>query len=175
MRHAQRGNRQSPKTISTLHRLASTTTTRLPSRTISICQVTVLPDDSPIEETLRKVPRTIRDNCPAQSAILHTLPSGHHEGCSSCIPCLYAWTNLTTGDRGATHKLKPRSFNKSFSAPTSLIVRRSLFSIITKYIPLQHHTFLQNGVWFLIITYTSLLRNSVLDSSIVFLPTHFIY
>ena len=37
-------------------------------------------------------------------------------------------TNLMTGDQGATHKLKPRSFNKSFSTPTSLPVRWSLLS-----------------------------------------------
>jgi len=71
----------------------STTTTRLLSWTISIRQITVLLDDSPIKETLRKVPRTIQDNCPAQSTILHTLPSGHHEGHPFCIPCLYARTS----------------------------------------------------------------------------------
>jgi len=37
-------------------------------------------------------------------------------------------TNLTTGDWGATHKLKPRSFNKLFSTPTSLPVCWSLLS-----------------------------------------------
>ena len=46
-------------------------------------------------ETLQKVPRTIRDNCPAQSAILHTLPSGYHEDYPSCIPYLYAQTSHT--------------------------------------------------------------------------------
>jgi len=44
-------------------------------------------------------------------------------------------TNLTTGDRGAIHKLKPRLFNKSLSAPTFLSHRWSLLSIIAKYIP----------------------------------------
>ena len=76
-------------------------------------------------------------------------------------------TNLTTGDQGTTHKLKPRSFNKLFSAPTSLIVRRSLLSIITKYIPPRHCTLLRNRVWFLAITYISFLQNSVLD---MFMP-----
>jgi len=45
-------------------------------------------------------------------------------------------TNLTTGDWGATYKLKPRSFNKSFSAPMSLTVHWSLlsgFAITVKY------------------------------------------
>jgi len=72
-------------------------------------------------------------------------------------------TNLTTGDQGAIHKLKPRSFNKSFSAPMFLTVCRSLLFIIAKYIPLRHRTLLRNRVWFLIITYISFLRNSVLD------------
>ena len=68
-----------------------------------------------------------------------------------------------TRDRGAIHKLKPRSFNKSFSAPTSLTVRQSLLFIIAKYIPLRHSTLLWNGVCFLIIIYISFLWNSVLD------------
>jgi len=37
-------------------------------------------------------------------------------------------TNLTTEDQGAIYKLKPRSFNKSFSAPISLPVCQSLLS-----------------------------------------------
>jgi len=61
-------------------------------------------------------------------------------------------TNLTTRDRGATYKLKPRSFNKSLSTPTSLSRRWSLLSIIAKYIPPQHCTLLWNRVWFLTIT-----------------------
>ena len=84
-------------------------------------------------------------------------------------------TNLTTGDQGATHKLKPRSFNKSFSTPTSLTIRRSLLSIIAKYIPLRHCTLLRNGVWFLIITYISLLQNSVLDMKPKKLSTSFTF
>ena len=43
---------------------------------------------------------------------------------------------LTTGDWGATHKLKPRSFSKSFSTLISLTVRQSLlsgFAITVKY------------------------------------------
>ena len=68
-----------------------------------------------------------------------------------------------TGDWGTTHKLKPRSFNKSFSAPTSLTVHQSILFIIAKYIHLRHRTLLRNRVWFLIITYISFLRNSVLD------------
>ena len=70
-----------------------------------------------------------------------------------------------TGDWGATHKLKPRLFNKSFSTPTSLTVCQSLLSIIAKYIPPRHCTLLRNGVWFLAITYISFLQNSVLDTS----------
>ena len=94
-KHTQRRNRQSPKAISTLHWHLSPTTTRLPSQTISICQITVLPDDSPIKETLQKVPQTIWDHCSAESAILHTSPSRYYEGHPSYIPCLYAWTSHT--------------------------------------------------------------------------------
>ena len=61
-------------------------------------------------------------------------------------------TNLTTGDQGAIHKLKPRSFNKLFSALTSLSHCQSLLSIIAKYIPPWHCTLLWDGVWFLTIT-----------------------
>ena len=118
-KHTQRGNCQSPKTISTLHQLSSTTTPRLPNQTISICQITVFPDIVPIKKTLQKVPWTIWDNCSAKSTILHTLPSGYHESSSSHVSHHYARTShiqhlpaaLQTSASTCDHRRKTRIRN----------------------------------------------------------------
>ena len=64
-------------------------------------------------------------------------------------------TNLMTRDQGTIHKLKPRLFNKLFSAPMSLSVCWSLLSgfiLSLSNIPLQDITLLYSGVYFLSIT-----------------------
>ena len=74
--------------------------------------------------------------------------------------------HLTTRDRGATHKLKPRSFIKLYSALISFTCHWSLllgFILLLSNIPLRCSTLLHSGVYFYLLLCTSILWNSVLD------------
>ena len=74
-----------------------------------------------------------------------------------CYPCLETKFPLIpiTGDRSTTHKLKPRSLNKLFSAPTSFTCHQSLllgFILLLSNISLWRSTLIHSGVYFLSIT-----------------------
>ena len=74
---------------------------------------------------------------------------------------------FTTGDQDVTHKLKPRSFIKLYSTPTSFTCHWSLllgFILSLSNIPLWHSTLLHSRVYFYLLLCTSVLRNSILDS-----------
>jgi len=80
--------------------------------------------------------------------------------------------HLMTGDRGTTHKLKPRSFIKSYSAPTSFTLCWSLlleFPLSLSNILLRHSTLLHSREYFYLLLHFSVLCHSILDTMLFML------
>jgi len=85
-------------------------------------------------------------------------------------------SHLMTGDWGTTHKLKPRSFNKSYSTPILFTFRWSLlleFILLLSNIILWYSTLLRSRVYSYLLLHSSVLWNSVLNIPLDFL--HYLY
>ena len=86
--------------------------------------------------------------------------------------------HLMTGDQNTTHKLKPRSFIQSYSAPTSFTCCQSLllgFILSLSNIPLWCSILLHSRVYFYLLLCTSILWNSVLDRIYRLIPVPVVF